>query len=109
MAGPFLGLPLLLATLALSVDLVEVDRQPPPERLRDRPLPEHTEQHRDATRSPVPSAISATVPSILQSGSTFASPGGPNDLDLTLGIEEDAVDLPRFAPPQPPYALRDRR
>ena len=40
LAGPFLGIPLLLGTLMLSVDLIEYDLQPEGERLVDRPNPE---------------------------------------------------------------------
>ena len=36
--APFLGLPILLAALALSVDMIEYVPQPPPDKLADRPI-----------------------------------------------------------------------
>jgi hypothetical protein len=36
--GPFLGIPILLAALSLSVDWIEYTPQTPPDRLADRPI-----------------------------------------------------------------------
>ena len=39
-AGPLLSVPILVLTLALSVDLIEYQPQEPQEKLADRPIPE---------------------------------------------------------------------
>ena len=52
-AGPFLGIPLLLGTLMLSVDLIEYDLQPEGERLVDRPTPEGGVEKGKEVRLPI--------------------------------------------------------
>lgn len=94
-AGPFLGLPLLLGTLALSVDLITYSPAPAREKLTDRPLPK-VEKTRPAARVALPSTVMSTAAPVVAPD----SPGKKFDLDL--GLEED-----ESAPaPKPPYALR---
>lgn len=93
-AGPFLGLPLLVGTLALSVDLITYSPAPPREKLADRPLP--TAERKTAVRVPMPS-------SVMSDAAPVVAPEAPTPkLDLDLGLESDADETP----PTPPYALR---
>ncbi|MCR9095364.1 MAG: hypothetical protein NXI30_14180 [bacterium] len=94
-AGPFLGLPLLVGTLALSVDLITYSPAPAREKLTDRPLPT-IEQQKPSVRVP----SSATVMSDAAPVVTPQVPAGK--LDLDLGLETDAA----AAAPAPPYAIR---
>jgi len=63
MAGPFLGIPLLLGTLTLSIDLIEYDPQLEGERLMDRPISEEVVREPKASSSPsVPTASIVSTP-----------------------------------------------
>ncbi|MEM9175178.1 MAG: hypothetical protein AAGC67_08075 [Myxococcota bacterium] len=98
-AGPFLGLPLLLGTLALSVDLITYSPAPPREKLTDRPLPQ-VAKPAAAVRVPMPSTVmSGAAPVVAPE-----VPARRLDLDLGLDLEDDAPDVA----PKPPYALRTR-
>ena len=97
-AGPFLGLPLLVGTLVLSVDLITYSPVPEREKLTDRPLPESTAQ--PSSRVVIPNSVMSSAPVV-----TPPTPGTELDLELELG--DDTAALPRsFAPPAKPYALR---
>ena len=120
-AGPFLGVPLLLGTLVLSIDLIEYQPQKPKPRLADRPMPEAVIAKQRARSVPLPSAISSNsvVTSRAQRGEALAGLA-PNDasLDVTLGDEDRTGPGRRSTgtrepsgpmPPMPPYTLRDGR
>lgn len=94
-AGPFLGLPLLVGTLALSVDLITYSPAPAREKLADRPLP-RVDKAQPAARVPMPSTVMSTAAPVVA-----PEPPG-NKFALDLGLEEDATN----AAPKPPAALR---
>ncbi len=103
-AGPLLGLPLLVATLALSVDLITYSPVTPQKKLTDRPLPEATRE-RSSTRIPLPATGISTTPVVEPATGTPSI-----DLDLDLSLEGETASLTRdFPPPARPYALRDSR
>ncbi len=60
--GPFLGVPILLATLSLSVDLIEYTAQPAPDRLVDRPIQTLPRQQILLTPTTNESDVTATAP-----------------------------------------------
>ena len=100
-AGPFLGIPLLLGTLMLSVDLIEYDLQPEGERLVDRPTPEGVVEK--ARKPKAASSPSVPTTSIVSTPQKVAEDGLGRD--VTLQAKNDG-DLQRdFAPPTQPYAL----
>lgn len=101
-AGPFLGLPLLVGALALSVDLITYAPVPPREKLADRPMSNSaTEQGRSRATSPQ-SGISNTP--VVEPGNATQT------LELELHLDDETASLGRdFAPPTPPYVLRDDR
>ena len=99
--GPFLGVPLLLLTLWLSVDLVEYQPQEEPERLADRPIRMTRPR---TTQSSMRPGLSATT----QANSRI--PVAPEDAEGTNG---DSIDLdvilpsaPELRPPTPPYVVK---
>lgn len=106
MAGPFLGLPVLLGSLALSVDLIEYEPQSPSNRLADRPL--SIEEPETTRTNPIPMERSVSSASIV---SPIPTPTQNPALDLSLsGSDLDPVPRTReLAPPTPPYALQPRR
>ena len=101
LAGPFLGIPLLLGTLMLSVDLIEYDLQPEDERLVDRPTPEGGVEK--AHKLKAASSPSVPMASIVSAPQKVAGEG--LGLGVALRAKNDG-DLQRnFAPPTQPYAL----
>lgn len=104
--APFLGVSALLATLAISVDLIEYQPQPAKQRLSDRPLPAAVTQPRAARAIPLAASVSrasVVTPSPLV---------GPQALDVRLEAGDDQLSPEQdrdFAPPQPPYAMRGQR
>jgi hypothetical protein len=99
--GPFLGVPLLLLTLWLSVDLVEYQPQEEPDRLADRPIRMTRPRTTQSTMRP---GLSATT----QANSRI--PVAPEDAEGTNG---DSIDLdvilpsaPGLRPPTPPYVVK---
>lgn len=99
MAGPFLGLPLLVGTLALSVDLIEYNPQPPPERLSDRPIPKRIVEKRQ--QADIARAASLSTASVVDAEPEVRK----TDLELTLEQNDERRE---FAPPAP-YSLRRAR
>lgn len=95
--GPFLGLPLLLVTLSLSVDLVEYQPREEPDRLTDLPI-RMTRQA--ATRpSPQPSLLTtaqAISPIANAQNDAEGTHLNANDLDVMLS---SAALLRPTAPP----------
>ena len=95
-AGPFLGLPLLVGTLALSVDLITYSPAPAREKLADRPLPEVAKSN-PSVRVPMPSTVmSAAAPVVAPE-----APASRFDLDLAFEQEVEPATAPK-----PPQALR---
>lgn len=104
-AGPFLGIPLLLGTLMLSVDLIEYDLQPEGERLVDRPTREGMAEK--ASKRKAASSTSVPTTSIVSAPQKVAE--GRPDLGVRLQAK-NYRDLQRnFAPPTQPYALNRAR
>ena len=104
MAGPFLGIPLLLGTLSLSVDLIEYDPQPEGERLADRPIPEAVvEKARERKASSGRSVSTASIVEVPRKSA------GDMHLDVTLQDETDLAAKRDFSPPKQPYALQRAR
>lgn len=101
--GPFLGVPILLLTLSLSVDLIEYRPHPESNRLADQPLQMPLQQN--------------TQPSIRPSllATSDASALIPTPADDTLAIGGDSIDLDVTLPsaswqrsPTPPYVVNRR-
>lgn len=110
--APFLGIPLLMGTLALSVDLIEYTPQNSRERLSDRPLPssqaiERRQNAQAAVRQGAmrlsPSAALATTPSVATAEPDLAN--GTIDLDLPA----DAQGQMPLLPPTQPHPSRSTR
>ena len=102
MAGPFVGISLLLGTLSLSVDLIEYEPQPEAERLSDRPMPARVIEKSPAARR-TPSARSVSGSSVVETGANEMAPSQEIELQLEGGTERDSAR--EFAPPPRPYAL----
>ncbi len=92
-AGPFLGLPLLFGTLALSVDLITYTPTPEPAKPPYRATPPAQKANSDA-HLPTLSTVPSTAAPVVAPPAPTAAFG----LDL-------APDTHDAAPP-PPYALR---
>jgi len=107
--GPFLGVTVLVATLALSVDLIEYQPQPEQNQSSNRPLPDPlAQQQQNMDRSLAKSVATTSV--------VTADPrmiGGENlGLDVTLTPVETGTDAQLeqdLAAPANPYVLRGRR
>ena len=101
--GPFLGVPLLLLTLSLSVDLIEYQPHEEPDRLVDRPIrfSQRTQQPliRPSIRAELSTAISTDSPNSIETDEAAESDNDPVDVDLTL------PSPPTARPPTPPHAL----
>ena len=116
MAGPFLGVIVVLAALALSVDLIEYQPEPPAERLTDRPIPEAVRERGKGMPAPTPSSLSAT--SVLGSepmGRRGLLGGDAAGIDVSLAADAALTGdrpatvrtLPNAADaPTPPSMLR---
>ena len=111
MAGPFLGLPILVGALALSVDLIEYDPEPVQDRLSDRPIPpqvldrqrQNQERVRDRDREAAAAGAALSMTVSTTSVVDMPSPPDPRDLDLRLepgsanGRDDRATRLPYAA------------
>jgi hypothetical protein len=91
--GPFLGVPILLATLSLSVDWIEYTPQPAPDRLVDRPIRMLPRQQTLPTPTPNESEIAATARPNLAI---------PIAADRVLAPNRDTLDLELMLPSQSP-------
>ena len=103
--GPFLGVPLLLLTLSLSVDLVEYQPHEERDRLTDRPI----RMTRKAIARPIPRPTVSTptptptsIDSPIPIGGNESGEGTNDSLDLEL----NAPSGDSMRPPTPPYALK---
>lgn len=94
--APFLGVPILLAALALSVDLIEYRPQPKRERLSDRPIRIEPQSTRpsvsDLPITPVPPRGARHVV-----GAHDEDLGDTDDFDVML---PPAKDVPAPTPPE---------
>ncbi len=104
-AGPFLGIPILLVTLTLSVDLIEYDPQPEQESLRDRPIPVAViEKAQDRT---VHSEATDSSTSVASTTTTAAAQNSV--LDVALAGDTPLVGGSQFAAPMPRYSMPNAR
>jgi hypothetical protein len=119
MAAPFLGVSAVLATLALSIDLIEYQPEPPTERRTNRPIPGPV--HDRGTRLPAPTPSTLSAASVLgsepASGRDLLGNNG-SGLDVDLAAEAPLAGdrpttrgaLPSTADtPTPPSRLRTGR
>jgi hypothetical protein len=104
--GPFLGVPLLLLTLSLSLDLIEYQAYEEPDRLVDRPIrmPQRTQRPvtRPSMRTDLSAAIATDSAISIETSDAEETDNDPADVDLTLPSPQ-SVRLPT-----PPHALRKR-
>lgn len=100
-AGPFIGVSILLAALALSVDLIEYQPHPNPERLSDRPINLNARAKSEGIDRPhsfVGDSVASTVSVVSDRDSKINE--GLLALDLTL----PSTHVARV--PTPPEAVR---
>ncbi len=131
MVGPLLGIPLLLLTLGLSVDLIEYRPQEKGEKLSDRPLPPAVLEEQRRRAIPLRRAISTSSVTTASPTPSFeapavahgrAAPGvryDPRSLDpLGERFESDRLDFeasridaasPTRRAPTPPEVLHGPR
>lgn len=120
MAGPFVGVALVMGTLSLSVDLIEYapQKDQEKERLSDRPMPAAVLERQRARSEPTGPSVSG--PSLIETAPMVgdALPVPTTDaalLDLGLAPGAGSPNVaPRVRrseplPPLPPYALRGSR
>ncbi len=101
--GPFLGVPILLLTLSLSLDLIEYRPHPESNRLADQPLQMPLQQNTQPSVRPrllATSDASALIPT--PADDTLAIGGDSIDLDVTL----PSASWQR--PPTPAYVVNRR-
>jgi len=97
-AGPFVGVTILLAALSLSVDLIEYQPRKSPDRLSVRPMRSNTRP----TYARLSSTHSIAVPSPESS-----KPDGSTRVDADLrGLDLSLSTTHVARPPTPPEALR---
>lgn len=101
--GPFLGLPLLIFTLSLSVDLVEYQPREEPDRLADRPIRMTRQRATQPTLRPSPwAATPVNSPIVI----TKDDPDGTHSDSIDLDVMLPSAHLLR--PVAPPHALKRR-
>ena len=100
-AAPFLALPLLLATLLLSVDFIEYKPMEPPKKLVDRPLP------KKATIRPEIglSAKAALATSALSKDDELTRPLHEGTIQRAIDSTPPLPKLETLHPPLPPSSL----
>ena len=99
--GPCLGVPLLLLTLTLSVDLIEYQPRAERDRLTDRPI----RMTRKVVARPIPRPTASTPTSInrpIPIGDDESGEAMSDSLDLEL----DTLSNDSIQPPTPPYTLK---
>jgi len=101
-AAPFAGVPLLLATLLVSVDLIEYKPQAPREKLTTRPMPQAAiDSRREQLRREAIAIAAQPHQAEFEPGAPGVVGADPIQLDL-----EASPPLPR--PPSRSYAPVDR-
>ncbi|MAG33366.1 MAG: hypothetical protein CL908_21020 [Deltaproteobacteria bacterium] len=104
--GPLLGIPLLLGTLLLSVDLIEYQPTKKPDRLIDRPIPAAVlEQNGNRTTN----QLSRVSTSSVMSSTTLVTSATPGlDEEAALARELARAAQPIRHPTPPSVLKRDR-
>ena len=101
--GPFLGLPLLIFTLSLSVDLVEYQPREEPDRLTDQPIRMTRQRATQPTLRPSPwAATPVNSPIVIMKD----DPDGTHSASIDLDVMLPSAHLLR--PVAPPHALKRR-
>jgi len=99
--GPFLGVPLLLLTLSLSVDLIEYQPHEEHDRLTDRPI----RMTRKPVARPIPRPAASTPTSINLPIPIEGDESGEAMSD-SLDLELNSPSSGSMRPPTPPDALK---
>jgi hypothetical protein len=99
--GPFLGIPLLLFTLSVSVDLVEYQPQEEPDRSADRPI---RIKRQTVTRPLGQPSLSTATQTVLPIPSELDETGEAISVSIDLDLTPPSTGSPK--PPTPPYALK---
>jgi hypothetical protein len=99
--APFLGVPILLAALALSVDFIEYRPQPKRERLSDQPIRIEPDRVRPSV-SHMPVAPVAPMQDPHTATSDVVGVEGADDFDVMLPPTSETHE------PTPPAALGTR-
>ena len=99
--GPFLGVPLLLLTLSLSVDLIEYQPHEERDRLTDRPI----RMTRKAVARPIPRPAAPT-PTSIDSPIPIGGDESGEATNDSLDLELNAPSSGSMRPPTPPQALK---
>jgi hypothetical protein len=97
-AGPFIGITLLIAALSLSVGLIEYQPRENPDRLSDRPIRLNARTITERTDSLVGNSIASSVSVVSERNPEIDS--SLRGLDLTL------PSTPVARVPTPPEAIR---
>lgn len=101
--GPFLGVPLLLLILSLSVDLVEYQPQEKPDRLTDRPIRMNQQQSTEPTMRP-----SLLAPTGADSAIPTSQDNAERSHSESIALDVTLPSAPLLRPPTPPSAIRRR-
>jgi len=101
--GPFLGVPLLLLILSLSVDLVEYQPQEKPDRLTDRPIRMNQQQSTEPTIRP-----SLLAPTGADSAIPTSQDNAEHSHSESIALDVTLPSAPLLRPPTPPSAIRRR-
>jgi hypothetical protein len=112
--GPFLGVSMVLVTLALSVDLIEYQPQEQPDRLSDRPMPAAVIDGGQQAKIAHTSSVSTTsvITHNRHNRVVATATGGEAGVDLRLVPLEAGAEQRRereFAPAAAPYSVRGIR
>jgi hypothetical protein len=99
--GPFLGIPLLLFTLSVSVDLVEYQPQEESDRSTDRPI---RIKRQTVTRPLGQPSLSTATQTVLPIPSELDETGEAISVSIDLDLTPPSAGSPK--PPTPPYALK---
>lgn len=99
--GPFLGVPLLLLTLSLSVDLIEYQPHEERDRLTDRPI----RMTRKAVARPIPRPA-ASNPTSIDSPIPISGDESGEATNDSLNLELNVPSSGSMRTPTAPYALK---
>ena len=101
--GPFLGVPLLLLILSLSVDLVEYQPQEKPDRLTDRPIRMNQQQSTEPTMRP-----SLLAPTGADSAILTSQDNAERSHSESIALDVMLPSALLLRSPTPPSAIRRR-
>jgi hypothetical protein len=99
--GPFLGVPLLLLTLSLSVDLIEYQPHEERDRLTDRPI----RMTRKAIARPVPRPA-ASNPTLIDLPIPIGGDESGDAMSDSIDLELNVPSSGSIQPPISPYTLK---